>query len=124
MRRFPFSMAAIFVLVVSTALGSGGPNLALAEDDGGTAAADSTPVLEALSLLPLEIDYLDFTHWSALLACANAPVIDVARAADAKSDATLFSFFIDSPLVGRRSNSAKTSEPKSEGTGKPRRNGR
>ena len=67
MRRAAFLVLSVFVLVASTALSIGRPNPALAEDDGGT-SADSTPMLDALSLLPLGIDAFDFTHWSALKA--------------------------------------------------------
>ena len=55
---------------------------------------------------------------------ANAPDTDAARAADAKSDATLFNFFIIFLSRGRRSLFCKTSESESEMTGKPRLYGR
>src|SRR5580765_2484253 len=52
--------------------------------------------------------------------CANAPDMEVARAAVAKSDATLFSFFMI--LLSREGAVVfcKTSEPESESTGNPR----
>ena len=51
--------------------------------------------------------------------CANAPDMEVAMAAVAKSDATLFSFFMI--LLSREGAVmfCKTSEPESESTGKP-----
>ncbi len=50
------------------ALGIGSTTPAPAQDDGAPAAADSSPILEALSLLPPGIDAFEFTDWSAIKA--------------------------------------------------------
>ena len=91
-------------LVVPATLGIGGPSPALAQDDGGP-AADSTPILDALSLLPSDIDTFEFTHWSALtsahggadvtsassLAERQRLVLEIARS----SEATTFPLGLD-----------------------------
>ena len=63
-----FALVLTFMLAVPTAGSIGGPATVLAQQAAGPAAADSTPMLEALSLLPPEIDAFEFTHWSALKA--------------------------------------------------------
>jgi hypothetical protein len=67
MKRSPLALVFALLLAVPTALGIGGSSPALAQDDGGT-AADSSPILDALTLLPPEIDAFEFTHWSAIKA--------------------------------------------------------
>ena len=53
--------------------------------------------------------------------CANAPDMEVATAAVAKSDATLFSFFMILLSMEGAVMFCKTSEPESESTGNPPR---
>ncbi len=67
MKRFALAAVFALLLAVPTALAFGGTTSALAQDDGGP-VADPTPILEALSLLPPDIDAFEFTHWSALKA--------------------------------------------------------
>ncbi len=67
MKRSVFAIVLALLVAAPTALGIGGTTLVLAQDDRAP-AADSTPMLEALSLLPPDIDAFEFTHWAALKA--------------------------------------------------------
>jgi len=67
MKRSSFVVVLTLLFACTTGLGVGGTPPALAQDDGGP-AADSAPILEALSLLPPDIDAFEFTDWSALKA--------------------------------------------------------
>lgn len=68
MKRSLFAAVLALLVAVPTALGIGSTTPALAQDDGAPAATDSSPILEALSLLPPGIDAFEFTDWSALKA--------------------------------------------------------
>ncbi len=67
MRHSVFVVVLALLISVSSAFGIGGTPPVLAQDDHAP-AADSTPMLEALSLLPADIDAFEFTHWAALKA--------------------------------------------------------
>ena len=67
MKRSWFAVVLALLVAALTALGIGGMTPVLAQDDRGP-AVDSTPMLEALSLLPSDIDAFEFTHWSAIKA--------------------------------------------------------
>ncbi len=67
MRHATLTVVLALLVAVPTALASGGTSSVLAQDDGGP-AADPTPILEALSLLPPDIDAFEFTDWAALKA--------------------------------------------------------
>lgn len=75
MRCSVFAVALALLIAAPTALGIGGTPAVLAQDDRAPAAADSTPMLEALSLLPSDIDAFDFTHWSALKAAHGGSAV-------------------------------------------------
>jgi len=63
------SITVVLAILVSAlpALGVGGTSPALAQVDGRP-AAHSTPILEALSMFPADIDAFKFTDWAALKA--------------------------------------------------------
>ena len=65
MKRFALTAVFALLLAVLTALAIGGTTSAVDQDDGGP-AADPAPILQALSLLPLDIDAFEFTDWAAL----------------------------------------------------------
>ena len=96
-------LAAVFALLiaVSTSLAIGGTSSAVAQDGLAPVEADSTPMLEALSLLPLGIDAFEFTDWAALKAAhGGADVSSASPLAErqqlmldlARSEATTFPF--------------------------------
>lgn len=68
MKRSALTVGLALLLAVPAALGIGGSSSTSAQDDDGRVATDSTPMLDALSLLPPDIDAFEFTHWSALKA--------------------------------------------------------
>lgn len=104
MKRTVFALALTLLLTVPAAGSIGRPTPVLAQQAAGQAAADSTPMLEALSLLPPEIDAFEFTHWSALKAAhGGADVTSASPLAErqrllldvAGSEATTFSPGLD-----------------------------
>ncbi len=101
-----FALAAVFALLIAvpTALAIGGTSSAVDQDGLAPVEADPTPMLEALSLLPLGIDAFEFTDWAALKAAhGGADVSSTSPLAErqqlmldlARSEATTFPLGLD-----------------------------
>ncbi len=104
MKRFALAAVFALLLVVTTALAIGGTTSAVAQDGLAPVEADPTPMLEALSLLPLGIDAFEFTDWAALKAAhGGADVSSASPLAErqqlmldlARSEATTFPLGLD-----------------------------
>ena len=106
--------------MVAAAAAAAGAAIALMAPSQSTAAVAGVqlPSRQQSSLVPFFQGRLPLPLTQLSTDCANAPDMEVAMAAVAKSDATLFSFFII--LLSREGAVmfCKTSEPESESTGK------
>jgi hypothetical protein len=75
-KRCVLTFALALAIAGQSALGIGGTTPVLARDELASTAADSTPMLEALSLLPPGIDAFEFTHWSAAFRKSSGSNLD------------------------------------------------
>src|SRR5882762_8609896 len=97
--------------------GAGGGGFSAPSHSAMAVAGVQVPSRQQSSLVPFFQGRLPLPLTQLSTVCANAPDIEVASAAVAKSDATLFSFFMI--LLSREGAVVfcKTSEPESESTG-------